>query len=148
MSASEPGGGNAAATPGAEGLLDAVKFGPDGLVTAVAVDDRDGEVVMLAHMNRESLGLTLRTGLMTYWSRSRQKFWVKGEESGNTQEIVSVAIDCDQDAVVLRVRQKGAACHNGFESCFYRQIVAGDAGGLQLKTTDERVMDPGQLYKK
>jgi phosphoribosyl-AMP cyclohydrolase len=134
MSASEPGGGNAAATPGAEGLLDAVKFGPDGLVTAVAVDDRDGEVVMLAHMNRESLGLTLRTGLMTYWSRSRKKLWLKGETSGNTQKVVSARIDCDGDALLFRVLPQGAgaACHEGYKSCFFRERK-GDAWEIQGK---------------
>jgi phosphoribosyl-AMP cyclohydrolase len=125
-----------------------LKLDDNGLITAVTVDADSGRVLMVAFMNPAALEKTLATKKATYWSRSRQKFWVKGEESGNTQEIVSVSIDCDQDAVVLRVRQKGAACHNGFESCFYRQIVPGDAGGLQLKTTDERVMDPGQLYKK
>ena len=79
---------------------------------------------MVAHMNPAALEKTLATGKATYWSRSRQKFWVKGEESGNFQEIVGVYIDCDQDAVVLKVRQKGAACHNGFASCFYREVVA------------------------
>jgi phosphoribosyl-AMP cyclohydrolase len=125
-----------------------LKLDGNGLITAVTVDADSGRVLMVAFMNPAAFERTLATGKATYWSRSRQKFWVKGEESGNTQEIVSVAIDCDQDAVVLRVRQKGAACHNGFESCFYRQVVPAPGGGLQLKTTDERVMDPGQLYKK
>ena len=110
-------------TPGPEALLAAVKFGADGLVTAVAVDDRDGEVVMLAHMNRESLSLTLSTGVMTYWSRSRKKLWVKGETSGNTQSVVSVCLDCDGDALVFRVLPQGAgaACHEGYKSCFFRE---------------------------
>ncbi len=125
-----------------------LKLDPQGLITAVTVDADSGRVLMVAFMNPAALEKTLSTGKATYWSRSRQKFWVKGEESGNTQEVVGVTIDCDQDAVVVRVRQKGAACHNGFESCFYRQIVAGEAGGLQLKTVDERVMDPGQMYRK
>lgn len=125
-----------------------LKLDPQGLITAVTVDADSGRVLMVAFMNPAALERTLSTGKATYWSRSRQKFWVKGEESGNTQEVVGVTIDCDQDAVVVRVRQKGAACHNGFESCFYRQIVAGEAGGLQLKTVDERVMDPGQMYRK
>src|SRR3982751_4855382 len=95
-----------------------------------------------------ALEKTISTGKATYWSRSRQKFWVKGEESGNTQEVVSVHTDCDQDAVVVKVRQKGAACHNGFESCFYRQIVPAGGGGLELKTIAEPLMDPKSLYKK
>jgi phosphoribosyl-AMP cyclohydrolase len=119
MSASNPPG----ATPEAEALLAAVKFGADGLVTAVAVDDRDGEVVMLAHMNREALALTLAEGVMTYWSRSRGKLWLKGETSGNTQKVVSARIDCDGDALLFRVLPQGvgAACHEGFKSCFFRE---------------------------
>jgi phosphoribosyl-AMP cyclohydrolase len=125
-----------------------LKLDQHGLITAVTVDAESGRVLMVAFMNAAALEKTLATGKATYWSRSRQKFWVKGEESGNTQEVVGVTIDCDQDAVIVRVRQKGAACHNGFESCFYRQIVAGETGGLQLKTVEERLMDPGQMYKK
>ena len=124
-----------------------LKLDGHGLITAVTVDADSGRVLMVAFMNPAALEKTLSTGKATYWSRSRQKFWVKGEESGNTQEVVAVTIDCDQDALVVRVRQKGAACHNGFESCFYRQIVAGEAG-LELKTVEERLMDPGAMYKK
>jgi phosphoribosyl-AMP cyclohydrolase len=122
MSASNP-----AVTPEAEALLGAVKFGPGGLITAVAVDDRDGEVVMLAHMNRESLALTLSTGFMTYWSRSRQKLWLKGETSGNTQKVVSARIDCDGDALLFRVLPQGvgAACHEGYKSCFFQERKGG-----------------------
>lgn len=125
-----------------------LKLDANGLITAVTVDADSHKVLMVAFMNPAALEKTLATKKATYWSRSRQKFWVKGEESGNTQEVVSVHIDCDQDAVVVRVRQKGAACHNGFESCFYREIVPGDAGGLQLKTVDTPVVDPKTLYKK
>jgi phosphoribosyl-AMP cyclohydrolase len=122
MSANDP-----AVNPEAEALLAAVRFGPDGLVTAVAVDDRDGEVVMLAHMNRESLALTLSTGFMTYWSRSRQRLWLKGETSGNTQKVAGVRIDCDGDALLFRVLPQGAgaACHEGFKSCFFRERKGG-----------------------
>ena len=122
MSASNP-----AVTPEAEARLAAVKFGPDGLVTAVAVDDRDGEVVMLAHMNRESLGLTFSTGFMTYWSRSRKQLWLKGETSGNTQKVLSARLDCDGDALVFRVQPQGigAACHEGYKSCFFRERKGG-----------------------
>jgi len=124
-----------------------LKFDSHGLITAVAVDADSGETLMVAFMNKEALEKTLATGKATYWSRSRQKFWVKGEESGNVQEVVSVHIDCDQDAVVVKVRQKGAACHNGFESCFYRQVVTG-ARGLELKTTAQPLMDPKKMYQK
>ena len=125
-----------------------LKLDANGLITAVTVDADTGAVLMVAFMNPAALEKTLATGKATYWSRSRQKFWVKGEESGNTQQIVSVSIDCDQDAVVLKVRQKGAACHNGFESCFYRQVVAKQGGGLELTTIATPVMDPKAMYKK
>ena len=125
MSANSPGAdGNAAASPSPEieALLSQVKFGADGLVTAVAIDDGDGQVLMLAHMNRESLGLTLANGYMTYWSRSRKKLWLKGETSGNRQQVVSASIDCDGDALLFRVKPEGngAACHEGYRSCFFR----------------------------
>jgi phosphoribosyl-AMP cyclohydrolase len=125
-----------------------LKLDANGLITAVTVDADTHAVLMVAFMNPAALEKTLATGKATYWSRSRQKFWVKGEESGNTQQVVSVAIDCDQDAVVVKVRQKGAACHNGFESCFYREVVPGPDARLELKTVAQPLMDPAQLYKK
>ena len=125
-----------------------LKLDANGLITAVAVDAHSGRTLMVAFMNPEALQRTLTTRKATYWSRSRQKFWVKGEESGNTQEVVSVHIDCDQDAIVVRVRQNGAACHNGFESCFYREIVPAADGRLELQTTDQPVMDPKTLYAR
>ena len=124
-----------------------LKLDGNGLITAVTVDADTNQVLMVAFMNPAALEKTLATGKCTYWSRSRQKFWVKGEESGNVQEVVSVHIDCDQDAVVVKVRQRGAACHNGFESCFYRQVVAGGEG-LELKTIAEPLMDPKKMYQK
>ncbi len=125
-----------------------LKLDANGLITAVTVDADTHQVVMVAFMNPAALEKTLATGKATYWSRSRQKFWVKGEESGNTQEVLGVYIDCDQDAVIVKVRQKGAACHNGFASCFYRQVVAGNGSGLELKTIAEPLMDPKQMYRK
>ena len=98
------------------------KFNADGLIAAVAQDADTGEVLMLAWMNAEALSATLKTGRGTYWSRSRNALWVKGETSGHTQAVVSVLVDCDQDAVVLKVRQSGGACHTGRKSCFYRTI--------------------------
>jgi len=94
------------------------------------------------------LDKTMATGNATYWSRSRQKFWVKGEESGHTQRIQGVYIDCDQDAVVLLVKQTGVACHNGFKTCFYRQVISNPSGGLMLKTIAIRDVDPKTVYKK
>ncbi|HQI75669.1 MAG TPA: phosphoribosyl-AMP cyclohydrolase [Candidatus Latescibacteria bacterium] len=104
-------------------MLDQVKFDDRGLVTAIAQDADNGEILMLAYMNRESLDATLRTGIMTYWSRSRGKLWVKGETSGHTQQVVEMRIDCDGDALLFKVRQKGGACHTGFRSCFYRKLT-------------------------
>lgn len=100
----------------------APKFDASGLIAAIAQDAETSEVLMLAWMNADALQATLDTGRATYWSRSRQSLWVKGETSGHIQEIVSVEIDCDQDAVLLKVKQAGGACHTGRKSCFYRSI--------------------------
>ncbi|MEM9570982.1 MAG: phosphoribosyl-AMP cyclohydrolase [Pseudomonadota bacterium] len=97
-------------------------FNADGLIAAVAQDADTGEILMLAWMNAEALKATLKTGRGTYWSRSRQQLWIKGETSGHVQTVESVQVDCDQDAVVLKVRQSGGACHTGRKSCFYRTI--------------------------
>ncbi len=121
--------------------------GPDfskGLVPAVAQDHETGEVLMLAYMNEESWRETLRTGHATYWTRSRQKLWRKGEESGNFQEVVDVLIDCDRDTIVLKIRQHGgAACHKGYRSCFFRRLVDD-----QWVVDDEPVFDPDAVYRK
>jgi phosphoribosyl-AMP cyclohydrolase len=107
--------------------LDQVKFDDKGLVTAVAIDSVKGDVLMLAHMNAQALSLTIETGRMTYWSRSRKSLWVKGETSGNTQKLVSAHLDCDGDAIVFRVIPEGlgAACHEGYRSCFFRALQDG-----------------------
>jgi phosphoribosyl-AMP cyclohydrolase len=116
---------------------------PDGLVTAVAQDAATGKVLMVAHMNRAAWEETLATGRAVYFSRARGRLWRKGEESGNVQHVRRVYVDCDGDAVLLVVEQVGgAACHEGYESCFYReQTPAG------LKVIVERVFDPDQVYK-
>ncbi len=126
-----------------------VKLDSAGLLTAVAVDADTQEVLMVAFMNRAALEKTIATGKATYWSRSRQKFWIKGEESGHTQEVQEIRVDCDQDAVVMKVRQKGAACHNGFRSCFYRKILPGaDGAAARLEFVLQRQVDPADIYKK
>ncbi len=102
------------------------KFDAAGLVAAITQDALTGEVLMLAWMNAEALRLTLETGRATYWSRSRGEIWVKGETSGHTQAVVEICVDCDQDAILLKVRQTGGACHTGRKSCFYR-IANGSA---------------------
>lgn len=111
-----------------------LKFDDKGLVTAVAVDDATGDVLMLAHMNAEALEQTLKTGRMTYWSRSRKEIWVKGETSGNTQRLISTHLDCDGDALVFRIVQegKGAACHEGYRSCFFRKFETGKSSSEGL----------------
>ncbi|MEM1147918.1 MAG: phosphoribosyl-AMP cyclohydrolase [Pseudomonadota bacterium] len=98
------------------------KFNSDGLIAAIAQDAETHQVLMMAWMNADALEATIKTGRATYWSRSRQELWVKGETSGNTQHIVDVYIDCDQDAILLRVNQTGGACHTGRPACFYRKI--------------------------
>ena len=113
-----------------------------GLVTAIAVDDESGDLLMVAHMNEESLRTTLATGEVHYWSRTRAKLWRKGEESGFTQRVRSLWIDCDGDVVVLRVEQRGgAACHTGRRSCFFRRL---EGGGWAVE--GEPVFDPEQVY--
>ena len=106
-------------------LLDAVRFNADGLVSAIAVDDGDGTVLMQAWMNRDALQETLRCGEMVYYSRSRQRLWHKGEASGHRQQLVSLWLDCDGDCILARVRQQGRiACHTGRQSCFFRMWEA------------------------
>jgi phosphoribosyl-AMP cyclohydrolase len=123
-------------------MLDFDKAG--GLVAAIAQDADTNDVLMIAWMNREAYEETVRTGRACYFSRSRNKLWRKGEESGNVQEVKAVYIDCDADAVLLKVKQiGGAACHEGYPSCFFRK-VEGDG----LKVIGERVFDPKEVYKK
>ena len=123
------------------GALDAVKYDSNGLVPAIAQDAQNGDVLMMAYMNRESLEATLTTGKMTYWSRSRRELWVKGASSGHEQEVVECRLDCDGDALLFRILQKGGACHTGYRSCFFRRMA--DAGWTETGT---RVFDPEQVY--
>ena len=104
-----------------EGFLDAVAFNADGLVPAIAQDANTGAVLMMAWMNRETLEETLRTGQVTYWSRSRQSVWRKGETSGHTQKLVEAWVDCDGDTLLMTVEQTGPACHTGAPTCFFRR---------------------------
>ncbi|HLJ97004.1 MAG TPA: phosphoribosyl-AMP cyclohydrolase [Gemmataceae bacterium] len=123
-------------------MIDFEKIG--GLVPAIAQDADTGEVLMMAWMNREAYEETLRTRRACYFSRSRGRLWRKGEESGNEQEVREVYLDCDADTVLLKVHQKGgAACHEGYSSCFFRRV---ESDGLQV--IGERVFDPKQVYKK
>lgn len=114
----------------------------DGLLTCVTVDADSGEVLMVAYMNEEAYSLTLETGKVHYWSRSRGKLWKKGESSGNMQQLVEMRVDCDADAVVVRAIQEGPACHEGYKSCFFRTV---DAEG-DLVVNSEQLMTPEQMY--
>lgn len=123
------------------------KFGPDGLIPCITTEAKTNEVLMFAFMNAEALAQTITTKKATYWSRSRHKLWVKGEESGNVQLVQELRVDCDQDVVLLKVENVGgAACHNGYRSCFYRRLA--DEQTLRLDFTDARVFDPATVYKK
>lgn len=129
------------------------KFGPDGLIPCITTDHVTNEVLMFAFMNAEALAHTIRTKKATYWSRSRNKLWIKGEESGNAQLVKELLVDCDQDVVLLKVENVGgAACHNGYKSCFYRKLAAtatpDDAASLKVELTGARVFDPANVYKK
>jgi phosphoribosyl-AMP cyclohydrolase len=119
-----------------EGQALTPKFDANGLVTAVVTDAASGEVLMLAHMNAEALARSIASGDAWYYSRSRQQLWRKGETSGNTQRIVEMRIDCDQDAVLLKVEQKGPACHSGRKSCFYRIVTPSEAGPKLILTSE------------
>ena len=115
----------------------------DGLIPAIVQDAETKEVLMLAYMNRESWEATLQTGKATYWSRSRQKLWLKGESSGHFQIIKAVFIDCDDDTILLQVEQLGgAACHTGHKSCFYRKL-----SGKDFVVVGEKIFNPEEVYK-
>ncbi len=121
--------------------LDQLKFDSDGLIPAIAFDVDTNQVVMLGYMNAEAVQRTAETGIATYWSRSRQKLWVKGESSGHTQEVRWMRTDCDADTLLLGIKQNVAACHNGYFSCFYRELKDG-----VWEVVEERVFDPEDAY--
>ena len=124
--------------------LDAIKWNDDGLVPVIAQDAADGRVLMVAWMNREALQLTAQDSHAVYWSRSRQKLWHKGEESGNQQLIKEIRLDCDNDVIILQVEQKGGiACHTGRRSCFFQRLENGE-----WKTVEPVLKDPSEMYGK
>jgi phosphoribosyl-AMP cyclohydrolase len=127
-----------------EAWLDAVEWNADGLVPAIAQDATDGRVLMVAWMNREALRRTADGGYAVYWSRSRQKLWHKGEESGNRQKIKEIRLDCDNDVIVLQIEQiGGVACHTGRRSCFFQRLEGG-----QWKAVEPVLKDPADMYGK
>lgn len=123
-------------------LFDQLKFNADGLIPAIVQDHGTGRVLMMAWMNRESLEKTLELGKTVFWSRSRQKYWIKGETSGHVQLVKDVAFDCDGDTLLIQVEQTGAACHEGYRSCFFRSVRPGG----EITVTEERLGDPAQIY--
>lgn len=131
-----------------EGLAFRPKFDASGLVTCVATDAGTGDVLMVAHMNDEALRKTIASGEAWYFSRSRNALWRKGETSGHTQRVVEMRLDCDQDAVWIRVEQSGAACHTGRSSCFYRKVEAGQSGARLSFVDADRRFDPNTVYRK
>jgi len=131
-----------------EGLSLTPKFDADELITAVVTDAASGDVLMVAHMNAEALARTIASGEAWYYSRSRKQLWKKGETSGHVQRVVELRIDCDQDALWLKVEQQGAgACHTGRRSCFYRMVPLGQSGDVRLEFRDgDRMFDPAKVY--
>ena len=124
---------------------DNLKFDSNGLIPAIVQEQKTGRVLMMAWMNRASLEKTIETGKTHFWSRSRQKFWMKGETSGHTQAVKDIAFDCDGDTLLVQVEQTGAACHEGYQSCFFRSMQDDAAG---FKVTEPRLQDPGDIYGK
>jgi phosphoribosyl-AMP cyclohydrolase len=124
-----------------EKIFELIKFDEKGLVVAI-VQDEKGEVLMVAYMNKEAIEKTLKTGKMHYYSRSRKKLWLKGEESGNFQFVKEIYIDCDGDALLFKVEQKGGACHEGYYTCFFRKFENGE-----FKIFKEKIFEPKEVYK-
>ena len=122
-----------------------LKFDANGLIPAIIQDHQTGRVLMMAWMNRASLETTLATGKTHFWSRSRQKFWMKGETSGHTQTVRDIAFDCDGDTLLIQVEQVGASCHEGYRSCFYRSM---QNQGMDFKITEPQLETPERIYGK
>jgi phosphoribosyl-AMP cyclohydrolase len=122
------------------------KFDSNGLITTIAQDAKTGQVLMAAFMNRQALDLTVQTGFATYFSTSRQKLWKKGEESGHTQKVEQILVDCDQDCLLLKVTVDAGQCHVGYQSCFYRALKKGSSNKLEFIA--EKVYNPEKIYKK
>ena len=124
-------------------FIDGLKFNEQGLIPAIVQEEGTGRVLMMAWMNTDSIKSTLETGKTHFWSRSRRKFWMKGESSGNTQQVKDVAYDCDGDTLLIQVEQIGAACHEGYKSCFFTSVQDGEG-----EITEERLIDPEEMYGK
>ena len=126
-------------------FYDKLKYTEDGLIPAIIQEAGTNRVLMMAWMNRASLESTIKTGKTHFWSRSRKKFWMKGEESGHTQTVKDISFDCDGDTLLIQVVQVGAACHEGFKSCFFRAI---EGDGASFKITEAQLQKPDEIYRK
>ena len=124
-------------------FIDGLKFNDDGLIPAIIQEEGTGRVLMMAWMNADSIRDTIETGKTHFWSRSRQKYWMKGESSGNTQQVKDLAYDCDGDTLLVQVEQIGAACLEGYKSCFFTSVKDGEG-----EITEERLIDPEEMYGK
>jgi len=129
-----------------EGKNFAPKFDDNGLISVIAQDSNTNQVLMFAFMNREALDLTIKTGKATYYSRSRKKLWTKGEQSGHTQQVDQILVDCDQDCIILKVTVDSGQCHVGYQSCFYRALEKGTVDKLDFIA--KKVYDPAKVYDK
>ena len=129
-----------------EGLDFTPRFDSAGLITAIAQDADTGQILMVAYMNKEALETTIKTGIATYYSRSRAKLWKKGEQSGHIQKVKQILTDCDQDCLILKVSVDQGQCHTGYQSCFYRALKKDS--DTQLEQIAEKVYDPNQAYNK
>jgi phosphoribosyl-AMP cyclohydrolase len=129
-----------------EGVKFLPKFDDNGLITAIAQDSQTGQILMVAYMNQQALETTIQTGYGTYFSRSRQKLWKKGEESGHVQKVEQILVDCDQDCLILKVTVDAGQCHVGYQSCFYRALKKNSNKDLEFIA--EKVYDPEETYKK
>ena len=124
-------------------ILNQLKTDQTGLIPAIIQDDENKEVLMVGYMNREAVRKTLESGRVCFWSRSREEYWIKGETSGHTQTVRTVAFDCDGDALLIKVEQKGGACHTGYRSCFFREV---SPDGNSARIVGEKVFDPDAVY--
>jgi len=126
-------------------FYDQLKFNADGLIPAIVQEQRTGRVLMMAWMNRASLESTIASGKTHFWSRSRKKFWMKGESSGHTQAVKDISFDCDGDTLLIQVEQIGAACHEGYQSCFFRSV---QDSGKRVEITEPQLKAPEEIYGK
>jgi phosphoribosyl-AMP cyclohydrolase len=126
-------------------FLEQLKFNNDGLIPAIIQEQSTGRVLMMAWMNKEALQKTIELGKTVFWSRSRQKYWIKGETSGHIQIVKDLAYDCDGDTILIQVEQTGAACHEGYKSCFFRSVRN---TGKTVDVTEPRLVNPGDVYGK